>query len=302
MVHEEPDGDTLAATVAFYMCLTTLNKKVSMVCKDEIPKPFLFLPQINHVQKDILFGDYEVVIVIDCGDLKRTGFPERLKIFARTFKNFINIDHHPKNDIWKIANLNIVDQSASSASEILWDIITKLPIEITRDIATAILTGIYTDTGGFKHSNTSPKTLEIAAELLAHGARLKTITKNVSLNKSVAALKLWGIALSRLHKNQNLQIVTSVITREDLFECGATYYDLAGVVNLMNSIPESNVTILFFETPEGTIRASLRTEKDNVDISKIAHLFGGGGHKKAAGFTINADLELNGSEWQIVLK
>ena len=302
MIHEDPDGDTLAATVAFYIVLKRMGKKVSMVCKDEIPKPFLFLPQIDKIKKDILFGDYEVIIVIDCGDLRRTGFPERLKKFARVFKNFINIDHHPKNDLWKIANINIVDQKASSASEVLWGILERLSTDIDSDVATAVLTGIYTDTGGFKHSNTTPKTLKIAAQLLACGAKLKTITRNVSLNKSVAALKLWGIALSRLHKNQDLEIVSSVITHQDLEESGATYYDLAGVVNLMNAVPDAKVAILCFETPEGNIRASLRTEKDSVDISRIARLFGGGGHKKAAGFTIDAKLRLNGNGWEILLR
>lgn len=302
MIHEEPDGDTLAATVAMYQALKTLGKNASMVCKDDIPKPFLFLPAIEKIKKDILFGDFEVIIVIDCGDLKRTGFAERLKKFSRDFKNLVNIDHHPKNDLWKIANLNIVDQRASSASEIVWAILKKMSVKINREIATAILTGIYTDTGGFKHSNTTSVTLVVSAELLNYGARLKTITKNVALNKSVSALKLWGVALSRLHKNQKLQIVSSVITRDDLLKCGATYYDLAGVVNLMNAIPDSQAAILFYETPEGKIRASLRTEKDEVDVAKIAKLFGGGGHKKAAGFTLEADLKLNANTWEIVLR
>lgn len=302
MIHEDPDGDTLAATAALFLSLESLQKKVAMVCKDDIPRPFLFLPAIDKIRKDILFGDFEVIIVIDCGDLKRTGYAERLKKFAKVCKNLVNIDHHPKNDLWKVANLNLVDQKASSASEIVWQVLKKLPIKIDKNIATAILTGIYTDTGGFKHSNTTPVTLEAASELLMYGARLKTITKNVALNKSVAALKLWGTALSRLHKNQDLEIVSSVITRQDLDDCGATYYELAGVVNLMNTIPDSKAAILFFETPESAIRASLRTERDDVDIAKMARLFGGGGHKKAAGFTINADLKMNGSNWEIVLK
>ena len=302
MIHEEPDGDTVAATVALFLVLRKLRKKVSMVCKDEIPRPFLFLPEVEKIQKDILFGDFNCIIVIDSGDLKRTGFAERLKKFARVFKNLINIDHHPKNDLWKIANLNLVDQGASSAAEIVWQIIKRLPVSIDREMATAILTGIYTDTGGFKHSNTTPVTLEIASELLGYGAKLKTIAKNVALNKSVAALKLWGITLSRLHKNQELEIVSSVITSHDLQTCGATYYDLAGVVNLMNSIPDSRAAMLFFETREGELRASLRTEKDNVDVGKIAKLFGGGGHKKAAGFTIDASIRMNGKNWEIVLK
>lgn len=302
MIHKEPDGDTLSATLAFFIYLNNLGKNISMVCVDDIPKPFLFLPKSEYIQKDILFGDYEMIVIIDCGDLKRTGFPARLKEFAKVSKNLINIDHHPKNDLWKIANLNIVDQEVSSASEIVWQILKKMSAKINSEIATAILTGIYTDTGGFKHSNTSPRTLEIAAELLACGARLKTITKNVALNKSVAALKLWGIALTRIHNNEDLAIISSVVTNEDLESCHAGYNDLAGVVNLMNSIPNSNAAILFFQTPDGSIRASLRTEKDTVDIGKIARLFGGGGHRKAAGFTINGDLKLNGQDWEILLK
>lgn len=302
MIHEEPDGDTLAATVASFLSLRSLKKDVAMVCKDPIPKPFLFLSASDQIQKDILFGDFEIIIIIDCGDLKRTGFAERLKKFAKSHKNLINIDHHPKNDLWKIANLNLVDQKASSASEIVWQIIKKLDIKITRDIATAILTGIYTDTGGFKHSNTTPETLKVASELLNYGAELKKITKNVALNKSVASMRLWGIALSRLRKNETLAIVSSVITREDLKACGATDYDLAGIVNLINVIPEAKAAILFYETADNGIRASLRTEKDEVDVSRIAKLFGGGGHKKAAGFTIAAELKMNGKEWEIVLK
>ncbi len=302
MIHEDPDGDTLAATVAVFLVLKNFKKNVNMVCKDDIPRPFLFLPASGEIKKDILFGDYEVIIIIDCGDLKRTGFPERLKKFAKISKNLINIDHHPKNDLWKIANLNLVEQNASSASEIVWDLFRKMKVQINKDIATALLTGIYTDTGGFKHSNTTPQTLEIASDLLNSGARLKIITRNVSLNKSIASMRLWGVALSRIHKNTKLQIVSSVITRADLQDCGATYADLAGVVNLMNTIPEARAAILFYEIPEGKIRASLRTEKEDVDVSKIAKLFGGGGHKKAAGFTIDAKLSLNQKNWEIVLK
>ena len=216
MIHENPDGDTLAATVAIYLVLKNLGKNVSMVCKDPVPGPFLFLPKTNNIQKDILFGDFEVIIIIDCGDLKRTGFAERLKKFSRVTKNLINIDHHPKNDLWKIANINLIDQKVSSASEIVWQLIKKLNVVITNQIVTAILTGIYTDTGGFRHSNTTSETLQICSELLNYGARLKDITKNVALNKSVASLKLWGIALSRIHKNTNLEFVSSVITKNDL--------------------------------------------------------------------------------------
>jgi phosphoesterase RecJ-like protein len=303
MIHENPDGDTLAAASAIFQVLEKMQKTAEMVCKDDIPRPFLFLPETRKIKKDFLFGDFDIILAIDCGDIRRTGFDLRLKNFARKKSKFlINIDHHPKNDLHKIANLNLVDYGASSTSEIIWEMLQRVNIEIDKNIATALLTGLYTDTGGFKHSNTSKKTLEIASELLKHGARIKLITRNVSLNKTVPAMKLWGVALTRLHRNSKLKIISSVITREDLKKCQASYEDIAGVVNLINTIPDSKAAILFFETPENTIRASIRTEASSVDVSRLAAIFGGGGHKKAAGFTIDGRFEIQKNNWKIVLR
>lgn len=301
IIHENPDGDTLAAASVLYQILKNLGKIPAMVCKDPVPRPFLFLPAMEAVKSDMLFGDFETIIVIDCGDMRRTGFPDRLKEFSKKKKILINIDHHPKNDLHKIANLNLVDYKASSTAEIIWDLLQRVEIEIDKSIATALLTGLYTDTGGFKHSNTTPKTLKIAAELLRRGAKIKLITQNVSLNKSISAMKLWGIALSRLQYN-HYQISTSVITREDLNCCGASDDDIAGVVNLINTVPNSRAAILFYETADNKIRASLRTENDKIDISRLAAIFGGGGHKKASGFCIEGKLKIDGSNWKIVLK
>jgi phosphoesterase RecJ-like protein len=214
----------------------------------------------------------------------------------------INIDHHPKNDLHKIATLNLVDYNVSSTSEIVFELLNEMRAPMEKNIATALLTGLYTDTGGFKHSNTSPETLNIAGELLKMGARIKLITKNVSLNKSVPAMRLWGIALARLHHNSELKIVSSVLTRKDLTDCDASYDDIAGVVNLINTIPDSRAAILFFETPEHEIRASIRTEDDGVDVSRLAAIFGGGGHKKAAGFTVQGEFKIEDSDWEIELK
>jgi len=302
IIHENPDGDTLAAATVLYQVLKKMGKKPALVCKDPVPRPFLFLPEMDKIQSDFLFGDFEIIVVIDCGDIRRTGFDLRLKDFAKKKRNLINIDHHPKNDLHKIANLNLVDYEASSTSEIIWELIQKMKVEVDKNIATALFTGLYTDTGGFKHSNTQPKTLEVASELLKRGARIKLVTRNVSLNKSVPAMKLWGMALSRLHRHPELKIVSSVITRKDLKDCLATYDDIAGVVNLINTIPDSKAAILFFETPEGKIRASIRTEDDKVDVSRLAAIFGGGGHKKASGFTVEGKLVFNNSGWKIEVR
>ena len=302
MIHENPDGDTLGSAVVMYQILKKMGKNPAMVCKDPVPKPFLFLPEMDKIKPDILFGDYEIIVVIDCGDLRRTGFAERLKEFARNKKVLINIDHHAKNDLHKIANINFVDYKASSTAEIVWNIVERLDIEIDKNISTALLTGLYTDTGGFKHSNTTPKTLKIAADLLHYGGRIKLITQNVSLNKSVSAMRLWGLALSRLHRHNKFKISSTVITQKDLRNCGASDDDIAGVVNLINTVPDSKAAILFYETMDGKIRASIRTEDELVDVSHLAAIFGGGGHKKASGFTIDGKMKVKDQDWQIILR
>jgi len=301
ILHENPDGDTIGTATAFFQVLSKIGKKTTMACAGPVPKPFLFLPGVGCIKRDLLFGDFDIIATIDCGDLRRTGFDERLKKFVKNKKVLINIDHHPKNDLHKIATYNLVDYKASSAAEILWDLLEKMNIEMDKDIATSLLTGLYTDTGGFKHSNTSPKTLEIAAELLKYGGKIKVISRNVSLNKTIPAMKLWGIALLRLRQNKELGIISSVITKKDLKDCSASYDDLAGVINLINTIPNAKAAILFYETADNKIRASLRTENDKIDVSRLAGVFNGGGHKKASGFTIDGEFRFEGNDWKIIL-
>lgn len=302
IIHENPDGDTLASASVLYQVLKNMDKSPAMVCKDKVPNPFLFLKDVDQIHNDMLFGDYELICVIDCGDIKRTGFDIRLKDFAKKQKNLINIDHHPKNDLHKIANINLVDFNASSTAEIIWEIVQGLSVDINKDIATALLCGLYTDTGGFKHSNTSEKTLKISSELLKSGARIKLITKNVNLNKKITALKLWGVALERIFEHPDFKISSTVITQDDLKKCGANEEDIAGAVNLINTIPDSKAAILLFETTDGKIRASLRTENDFVDVSKIAVLFSGGGHKKTSGFSIEGKIVQKENTWEVVLE
>lgn len=299
VIHESPDGDTIATSLALQIALEKIGKNVTCVCKDNVPLPFVFLPNTKNIRHDFLVGDYDVIIVLDCGDLRRTGFPDRLKEFARHKKFLINIDHHPKNDLHKVANLNLIDESAAAVSEIVFNLTRLLHIDLDKDMSTCFLTSLYTDTGGFKHATTTPRSLEYAAIWLAHGAKLKTITKNISLNRSISSLKLWGIALSRIHKN-SFGLVTSVITRRDLELTKASDSDLSGVVNMINSIPGTKAAILLSETSDGRVKASLRTESEKIDVSKIAALFGGGGHKRASGFTIPGRLEKTGESWKII--
>lgn len=302
IIHQNPDGDAVASALALQAALLKKNKIVSIVCKDLVPKPFRFLDRSDTIKQDFLQGDWDVVVVLDCGDLKRTGFPTRIKDFSKRRHRVINIDHHLKNDLHKIANCNLFDVTAAATGEIIADLINKMGIEIDKDIATDLLTAIYTDTGGFKHPNTSQKTLELASRLMASGARLKKITEHISSSKTVQSLKLWGIVLSRIQKHKTLGIMVSVITQKDLNLCNATVQDLDGAVNLIGSATGTTAAMLLAEYPDGQIKASLRTDADNVDVSKIAQVFGGGGHKKASGFTIPGRIFKDGGKWTIITK
>src|SRR3990167_3574357 len=299
LTHENPDGDALGSLLALSLSLEKIDKKAVPVCPDKIAKLFHFLPESQTIRQDFLLGDFDLIIILDCGDLRRTGFADRLKEFAKNKRKIINIDHHPKNDLHRISALNLVDYSASSTAEIIYKLINNLKIEIDSNIATALLCGIYTDTGAFKHSNTSTAVLDIASDLMRKGARLKKITENISNGRSVSALKLWGVALSRIQKNEKLGIVTSFITKDDLEKCSACADDLAGIVNMINAIPKTKAAILFSEVEDGKIKASLRTESERVDVSRLANIFGGGGLKKASGFTINGHLRLESGRWKI---
>jgi phosphoesterase RecJ-like protein len=171
---------------------------------------------------------------------------------------------------------------------------------LTVQAAEAIYTGIMTDTGGFRHSNTTPAVLRTASLLLAQGARLKKIVQNVATTKTLPALRLWGVALTRVRRHPTLPVVTSVVRREDMVRCQAGPEDLGGVVNLINSIPGAQVAVLLTELSDCEIKVSLRTETEVIDVSRIATLFGGGGHRKAAGFRIRGRVVEQNGRWEIV--
>ncbi len=299
--HEKPDGDSVGSLLAFFNVLEQLQKNSMLVLKDPVPSVFAFLDKTELIGTEFPEDNlFDACILLDNGDAKRTGFLSRILEVKKNGIPVINIDHHPKNDLWKIATLNITDQSVSSTSELIFEIIGKIGLEIDSKLATTLLTGLYTDTGGFQHSNTSEKVLKIVAELLKRGAKLKKISENISGTHTISMLRLWGVALSRLIHNSRYKISYSILKQEDIIEAGATEDEVSGLVNLLNSAPESEVALLIYETENGKLRGSLRTESDKIDLSALAQYLGGGGHKKAAGFTIEGRIENEQGKWKII--
>lgn len=285
ITHKNPDGDGLGSMLALYWTLVKQSKTVQMGCIDEVPTNLSFLPGNELIIQDFNCYNYNTIITVDAGNnISRIGVPEDL------LENTINIDHH-SNDSASFGKLNIIDLNRASTSEMILDLLTFLDYPINKDIATCLLTGIFTDTNGFQNANISHTVLESAARLMLKGARLDKIAFHSFQNKSISTLKIWGRALARIQKDTKNGMVTSIITKTDLEECGATIEDLTGLSSIINTVSDSKFAILLTEYDINKVKASLRSEEyKGVDVSEIARGFQGGGHKLASGFEIQANV------------
>ena len=305
LTHKNPDGDAVGSVLGLGMALESLDKNCGIILRDKIPKVLEFLPgqekvryAENLTENDLRNCNYDLVILADCAELERTGIKEINKV-VEAAENLLIVDHHPEKKIesenFKISK--IINPKYSSAAEMLFELFMEMGIKINKDIAQCLLTGIFTDTGGFQHANVSPKTLEAAAELMKKGPRINKITQNIFNSKSIPAIKIWGRALTRIETDSKNGMSVSYIGKEDLEECGASYDDLSGIANIINTISDSKFSLLLTEYENKKIRGSLRSnEYKGVDVSKIAHDLGGGGHRLASGFelkgTIKESLEI----------
>jgi bifunctional oligoribonuclease and PAP phosphatase NrnA len=229
---------------------------------------------------------YDLIIVVDTAELSLLGslYAEKKDFFERI--PILNIDHHISNT--KFGQTHIIHPISASATEVLYEWFTTYPEwrqKITEDIATLLLTGLITDTRSFQNPNTTPRSLEVAAELLELGARQQEIIKYIYKTKPLSTLKIWGRALNQMQINKKEKIVWSTVSREDLDEMGASSKETHGIIDeLLTTIPDADVYILFTEVEEGGFKASVRST-EAVDVSNLSgKLFGGGGHARAAGF------------------
>jgi phosphoesterase RecJ-like protein len=299
IAHRRPDGDALGSLLALAKTLDGLGKNYTSFCSGSASPYFYFLPgieKISHEPEDLLLNQFDLIITLDCGDLGQTGISEKIEE-ALDDASLVNIDHHRTNE--NFAHFNLVIKEASSTSEIIYRFFKNFNLEIDKDIATCLLTGILTDTGNFTNSATTVSALKVASDLLIQGARFNQINLNTSKNKSLAILKLWGRILARLEENES-GVVSTVITLNDLEESDLDPEALEGVANFLNNLAGARTVLVLKEEEGDLIKGSLRSNDDAVDVSRIAQFLGGGGHRKAAGFTIKGQLaEING-KWRVV--
>ena len=283
LTHENPDGDAIGSTTALYLALKQLGKNVDAVIP-EFSRIFTFLPGADEIKKEGMTNSYDLAISLDAADIKR------LNGWANYFedaKTTINIDHHGSNNMF--ADYNFVNPAAPACAQILITILDYLEVEITKEIGTCLLTGIITDTGGFKYPGVTAETFEFASWLLGIGVNVSEIYKRVLQVKTKSSFELSKIVMDRLQFYEEGKIAYTYITNDDLLKVNAETGDHEGLVDIGRDIEGVEVSIFLREEEKG-IKASLRSN-NYLNVSDICAAFGGGGHPRAAGCTIPGTIE-----------
>ncbi|MFH0955982.1 MAG: bifunctional oligoribonuclease/PAP phosphatase NrnA [Candidatus Falkowbacteria bacterium] len=294
--HEQPDGDALASVCLMAEIISPLNKKYRLYCYSEVSHQYNFLPHLEKLKNNIENFDFDLIIILDCGSVERTKLDKEI-LNRRPDQLILEIDHHPIARAY--ADLEIRDSAAASTTEILYYFLKANKIKINKNMASCILTGILTDTGNFLYPSTSSETVNIASEMLVKGAKLPQIMENTWRNKSIASMKTWGKAMSRLKINQQYNFGFTVLKNEDV-PAEVTEEELEGMSGFLSNLNAVNGIMLLRELPDGRIKGSLRTSNPKVDVSKLARALGGGGHAKASGFTVLGKIKKTENGWKIV--
>jgi phosphoesterase RecJ-like protein len=278
--HMRPDGDAIGSVLGLGLSLQDAGKEIQMVLVDGVPNTFHHLTGYDQIS-DRLTDEFDISVVLDCSDIQRVGH-----IFKNNKTPTVNIDHHKTN--LHFAKINIVNQKVPSTAEMLYQLIPLIGLSIQKSTAEALLTGIITDTLGFRTSNMQPNTMRVVADLMEMGCDLPFLYQKALINRSYEAVKFWGVGLATLKKEERLAWAT--LTQEDRKAVGYPGNDDADLINLLSSLEEIDIAMIFVEQKNGKVKVSWRARK-GFDVSKIAAEFGGGGHQPAAGAEINGTLE-----------
>lgn len=297
MCHRNPDGDAVGSALGMGLLLekTYPDKIIQMHCVDPSPDTFGFLPGVNRMQQTLDLQDGDAIIFLDCAEPKQTDRHEtHPQLFDGTYPSLC-LDHHPDNP--KFGSVNFILPKAASTCEIVIELADELGWTVDNDIATCLLTGIYTDTGGLLHSNTTAAVYRTVARLLQSGARQQEVVNAVFRSAKLSTLRLWGRVLEKINITPEGGAI-SAVTLGDFRATGAHYSELTGAIDYINAVPGMRFSLLLSER-DGVVKGSLRTLRDDVDVSAMAGKFSGGGHRKAAGFSLPGTLQPE-TRWRVV--
>lgn len=283
LTHESPDGDAIGSSLAMYLALKQIGKNPDVIMP-EYSKTYCFLPGADDIIPEGKKEPYDLAIALDCSDMKR------LNGYANYFEDAkikVSIDHHGSNTMF--ADYNFVDPASPACAQILVFVLESMKVTITKEIGTCLLTGIITDTGGFKYPGVTAETFEFASWLLGIGVNVSDIYKRVLQVKSKASFELSKLCINRLEFLEDGKLTFSYITLEDQEKVGAAPGDHEGLVNIGRDIEGVQVAVFFHENEKG-FKVSMRSE-DCVNVADICLLFGGGGHPRAAGCLVSLPFE-----------
>src|ERR1035437_4137222 len=281
--HFRPDGDAIGSQLAMAYALRALGKAVVVVNADAAPPPLMAFPGVPDIRiAPAIDGDFDAAIIMECGDIGRTGVAGLDRFFV------INIDHHPGNTGY--GRINWFDAGAAACGEMVFDLVRALGVKLSLEIATHIYLAILTDTGSFHYSSISTRTFDICHEALEAGVDPVLVARNVYDSNNMGRLKLFGAVLSAMQIDGTGRIAIVYLDHEMAREAGGTYEDTEGLINLPLTVKEIQAVVFFKQAEGEEYRVSMRS-KGSIDIGAVAKEFGGGGHKNAAGCTVNGAID-----------
>jgi phosphoesterase RecJ-like protein len=289
--HRDPEADALGSALSVALALEARGARVNAVCADPVPAMYDFMPRTERFRQapepDL---EPDLIVVCDCGDLQRIGpvLQDHAELFARV--PIVDIDHHVSNT--GFGTVDWVDPTAAATCEQVALLLPHLGLPfdaLDGDIAANLTAGLVIDTATFAHPNTTPRTLRVASELVAAGAELPLIARRIYRTKPNAQLRLFGAVLARLDEADGGRLVWSVMTDEDITTAGASVQMSEGLIDLLAHSESADVVVLFKDQGQRT-RISVRTRDGGVDATELTGAFGGGGHARAAGATIEQPL------------
>jgi phosphoesterase RecJ-like protein len=277
--HVAPDGDCIGSLLGMAHALNVLGKQADLACADPLPAQFDFLAGFGLISRDAE-DECELIISLDCSDIQRMGSAYHPAAFARV--PLINIDHHLTNV--HFGTVEWVDTTAAATAEMVYELVEEMAVPVSVDMATCLLTGIATDTRGFRTPTTTVRTMSIATRLMQAGASLSQICDLALDRRPLAVIRLWTDVLAGLQLRG--RVIWSAITRDMRARHGLTMDDDAGgLASFMLSAPEADIAVVFDERPSGKIDVGFRSIA-GVDVARVAVQLGGGGHPQASGCTI----------------
>ena len=287
--HRNPDGDAVGSLTGMAQLLeeNVAGTPVVLACVDAAPETFHFLPLVHRILQDFSPEHGDAYIFLDSAEPKLTEYHERFpQLFDKSLPTLC-FDHHP--DSPQFAQVNFVEPDAASTCEIVAQFADAAKWTLPPGAATSLLTGVYTDTGGLLHSNTTSGVYRTVARLLRAGANRQLIVQQVFRTAKISTLRLWGRVLEKITLTEEGAAV-SALTEGDFKATRADYSELTGSIDYVNAIPGMKFSLILAER-RGTVKGSLRTLRDDVDVSEMAQKLQGGGHRKAAGFAVPGKLK-----------